>query len=529
MASWPGEAESKQGGFIARVRTKKWEKKKLPDLKRASVKKLKEALFSESNTLRFFAQRELLRKNPTPEDFSSVLVDGGAAPSTRMAALLGMAAIADPVSRNLLMKGADSKDSKIRALSFRMLGDLGDVGDSGLFDAIVAERNPHALREMLIAAVRNEVKDPVVLRFILIHANSSDPVIAHLATRAVRDLDAVDGCFSLLDDPDSKSLWPGALRVLSQVHKVEVVDGIIERRQKSDSWRFQNQSLAALGRLYLREGEWSGENPGKQPDTSGPFLYSETWEGSKKIEALFHQMERTGRIDRNFLLYEMSRNGIGIGSVFDLVQKAQTNVTMEAPAISMLLQEDSTPDFALPFLSRIMKDSKRDGGLRFQAALAMFKSTDSDAFDEAAAFYQKSENVPYAARFRPQLREAMLNGAHLEAQVDALVAKTRGSDKESGMQSWEILFQLNQKDSTAHEAKEKIAEAVAAAAAHSENSYIRLLNAIAEYRFAQGEPVVRTAFESSSSSVKSAAWKAGKAIGIYSGEAPKPPPAEPVE
>jgi putative membrane-bound dehydrogenase-like protein len=110
--------------------------------------------------------------------------------------------------------------------------------------------------------------------------------LPHVASRALIRLQAHEACFAALDavdgDPAQRA---AALRVLRNLHLPVVVDGLLERVERTQEDGLRRGLVTALIRLYFREADWDGTSWGTRPDTTGPYYKKETWSESPRIEA----------------------------------------------------------------------------------------------------------------------------------------------------------------------------------------------------------------------------------------------------
>ncbi|HRN56230.1 MAG TPA: c-type cytochrome, partial [Agriterribacter sp.] len=114
------------------------------------------------------------------------------------------------------------------------------------------------------------------------HATPNTAIIpAHLAVRALVELDAVDACVAAIGSPHSRlALW--ALRYM---HDPKAVDGLIAAYEKSQDLELKDRIRATLARLYQKEAPYDGSWWwSTRPDTHGPYYKPITWEASGKIK-----------------------------------------------------------------------------------------------------------------------------------------------------------------------------------------------------------------------------------------------------
>jgi hypothetical protein len=173
-----------------------------------------------------------------------------------------------------------------------------------------------------------------------------DPVISHLAVRALSELKASAVCLGALDSADEK-VKPGALRALYGMDEADVVDGLI-RRIDGERGELRRGILNALCRLanvdapYLSPKEWWGT----RPDTSGPVYKPVRWEQSEKIEAaLKTALDAATGEEGRWLVQRMYMTRVNFPGLVELMlAKAGADTSAKLAAIEAMFR----PDNALP-------------------------------------------------------------------------------------------------------------------------------------------------------------------------------------
>ena len=98
-----------------------------------------------------------------------------------------------------------------------------------------------------------------------------DRVIAHLAVKALVDLNSIDECIA----------------VLKRMHNPKTVDGLFKVLSTSRDEALHPEIWTTLIRLYHREGEFTVDSPkwlGTRPDTTGPYYDRQKWSESDRIQ-----------------------------------------------------------------------------------------------------------------------------------------------------------------------------------------------------------------------------------------------------
>ena len=218
------------------------------------------------------------------------------------------------------------------------LPDFTKATDETLLEQLLIENNPshrrrlEAVRELqrrgkpafdvyanqfktLRTAARNQLDrfynldDASVIQEALEAIHAEDGVTRHTAIRSLGMRGAYREAFEALDKDPSKA--PELLRVLGMMHTPEVIVGLLMRLDTAESRVLRQGILAALCRLYFREGEWNGDSWGTRPDTRGPYYQPEPWGGTPYVsQALKATLAKASSGEAGFLVKEMSRNRI---------------------------------------------------------------------------------------------------------------------------------------------------------------------------------------------------------------------------
>jgi putative membrane-bound dehydrogenase-like protein len=135
--------------------------------------------------------------------------------------------------------------------------------------------------------------------------------LPHLASRALIRLQAEEACFAALDTNSDPGTRAAALRVLRNLHRPEVVTGLMERAEQTEDADLRRGLLTALIRLYFREAEWDGSSWGTRPDTTGPYYKKATWSESPRIEAAIRRALTTASpSEARLVAAQLQRHGI---------------------------------------------------------------------------------------------------------------------------------------------------------------------------------------------------------------------------
>jgi putative heme-binding domain-containing protein len=177
-----------------------------------------------------------------------------------------------------------TKDPSIREWALRALtdrkGQLGNVPVEPIVAAF-SDPNPRVRAQAAISFGRlghADQADKLVPLTI-----DADPVVAHVAVKALVALGAADACLTAIGTGDSP-MARGALRTLREMHSEEAVSGLVGKLGTVASPELRREVLSTLIRLYYCEGKWPGDWWNTRPDTKGPYYRREEWAQTKKIE-----------------------------------------------------------------------------------------------------------------------------------------------------------------------------------------------------------------------------------------------------
>ncbi|GEO09778.1 DUF7133 domain-containing protein [Segetibacter aerophilus] len=302
LSAWDGAGYSgnPNKGFVVRAVPKDWKFKAFPDVKKLSVKKLVELLRSNNAVARLNAQQELLNrpaKDATKAAWK-IAEDKSLPLYARVAGIFTYAQAAGETGTENLLKLTEDNDVKewaLRALADRkefvknvplqpFIKALNDPSPRVQVASIIAlgrldrkEAIPALLQVKVPASFQAPEKDKEGP-----HATPNSAIIpAHLAVRALINLNAVDACVNAIGTENSTiALW--ALRYM---HDSKAVDGLIAAYRKTNDKELKNKILVTLSRLYKKEAPqeglfwWS-----TRPDGHGPYYRGMDWESSPAIK-----------------------------------------------------------------------------------------------------------------------------------------------------------------------------------------------------------------------------------------------------
>lgn len=432
ISSWEGATFTYNGpnaGYVLRVVKKNKPEVQMPDLRKnpsdeIAAEELVPFLASKSGVIRHATQRELVRRiQPARAMFAGVRVDK-TLDLMEASAKKGEMAPAYAAYWLFIITGRQwvegfgmgaQRFSKLpadwRLLEMRAIGDPTlDGGSDDLFAAGLADEDPR-VRAAAITAVRRKSRTKLASAIVPL-AGDEDPVVSHLAIRALTELKAWQVCLVALDSPPpprpettTRAVAPaaalGALRALYAIYEPAVVDGLITRLPNATG-DLRRGILNALCRLdnqdaaYLDPKEWWGT----RPDTSGPVYKPVRWQESEKIEvALKREVDSSTQEQARWLLTDMYRTKVHFPGLVELMlAKAGADTAAKLNAIEGLFRQDnSLPEEAADTLQSIASNENENPEQRAKALRFLQRGADHGAvFARAVAAF-----APLAGRDLP--------------------------------------------------------------------------------------------------------------------------------
>ncbi len=486
-ASWKGATFKYNGedvGYLVQVKPKGYQAKPLPNLKEASDDELFELMQSNSHRRRLAAQRELLARYNVPaknEEHAKALAEKRRdifekaiklaqqadtleiSPETRVAALYLATQIAIENDGSLVTsdhrgRGLGARllfefrplmdDSKVGALAIRAISDVEllapkftTTNEPSVADEYVTpyvgSKNPRTQLEAIIALGRVEPDPKVIFSTVRNRVNDAltrclgndDPVVRHTAFKALVNREAYEALFFIIDGRTaSERKRQFAFFALQRMHKPEVVNGLIERLAKEDSFSRRQGLLTALCRLYYVDGEWKGNSWGTRPDTRGPYYQPEKWELSDKIGGVLRStLASADSQESAFLLEQLQRHRIELDGTLRLaLEKAASDPKFAAAAVNMIASSNELPSEAVGLLKSTATAEGTAAEVRSQAVTALLRSTNEDAVKAALTGLTKLHAADAGgAAFKKALSEFQ-NKDQLSRQIRVLegLAKT---------------------------------------------------------------------------------------------------------
>ncbi len=388
ITSWEGATFNYNGpnaGYVLRVVKKDAPRSTVPDFTKAKPDALVKLLESPSAVIRLAAQREFIRWAAAHYTQDADAVDALHAKLMESAfanASAGKEGAAYAQALTWQQTAAFARNpgpgfdrerygdypAAVRLLIARVL----ESGQSAIND-----RDPRC-RAAAITALRRLGKVEAASDILPLVADE-DPVVSHLAVRALTELKASQVLLSALDSSDEK-VKPGALKALYWIYEPAVVDGLIARLPKAKG-ELRKGILNALCRLdnqdapYLDPKEWWST----RPDTSGPVYKPVKWNESEKIEAALKRESNSATgDDARWLVQRMYLTKVNFpGLVEQMLAACGNDTPARLTAIEGMFRSDnSLPPEGVSALADTVENDAEPPELRARALRLLQRGAD---------------------------------------------------------------------------------------------------------------------------------------------------------
>ncbi len=399
ISSWRGATFTYAGprvGYIIRVTRAGAAPSRFPDLKTAIDSRLVQYLAAPSQVLRLAAQREILRRGrkPSVREGLESLAGAGGPLAPRVAAIFTLEQLLGRESTETLVKLA--ADPAVREFALRALADRREDAASipaRPFALSLTDPNPRVRLQAAIALGR--LGKVEAARELVARTADDDPLVAHVAVKALVALTAAPACLAALG-PETPRLAPGAARALQAMHNPEAVDGLIARLADSRDVATRRLAFKALCRLDHREADYTGDWWTTRPDTSGPYYKPIAWEQTTKIErALGDALKRADSHSAGELLVELVRNKVELeGSGAVDIDLAALEPSARAVVVDILIARRSLPERTTRFLEDLALSEKETPALRARVVTGLIRHQRRSAPRLLAALGQQDTLPP---------------------------------------------------------------------------------------------------------------------------------------
>lgn len=527
QASWKGATFNWEGpdvGYIVRVSPKGYNPQPLPNSAKASEAELIQLLESPSQVRTLEAQRALLRRPGSPEMKTALLALAGDAAKplpARVAALYALTQRADKAGTAYSIVEAVSPLAADPALQRFVLRALGDAGLDGfasgkttapedLYVAGLKSADPRTRLEAIIGATRQNMRG--LGPQISTQLGDADPVVAHTAFRALAMLEASHACFAVVDDSDAPpARRTGALRALMRMHEEDVVQGLIDRLPKASSPAARSELLAALARLYFREGEWKGDSWGTRPDTRGPYYQPEAWSETPKIEAVLKAELKNGSpATLPGFINELRRNRIEFNEALQsLIAMVKSNPALLPDLVAQLSTTETIPAEGVPYLISALKDGSSGQTLAL-AVTALSKTDSKDGCLASLAVLEKLKALQ-DQDFAKKAVTSFLNAPKLENHHQLLEEQAAKLDGPASQWADAGLLALSGRKGGSPESREMSTKDITNGWANPKRR-VQILNAIEATGFHGLDDQVRASMDDPDATVAEAANRTAKSL-----------------
>ena len=505
-------------GYVIRLVAKDAKPEKVPDFKTSADGKLIEWMLSPSAVVRLAAQRELLRRGLPLAAAQGLwtLADSSQPLHARVAALFTLEqGLGSPffMLLKLAKEHPDLREFALKALADRR-EERGEVDvDEKAVAGYLDDPNPRVRIQAVIALGRlGHVESAPAL---LPMTADADPLIAHVAIKALVALNASEACLKALSDP---KLAAGASMALQAMHDPKVVAGLIRMIEIDGSKDLETRkpALKALCRLYFTEAPYeAGKWWGTRPDTSGPYYNAVTWERSEAVGgALRSAVHQADDSTRRWLLAELLKNKVDFEDTTALALKlSSTDPALKSAATDLLVGRPKLSLDAIKFLENVAT-TDADPGARAKSTRGLLRhGTQQEARESglrALALISVADNPA------PELVGAWLDyakDARHARDSGTYVKLAEGADVGKGVLGYGVLIQIGNNQKAPEGSKAESKRVLERALEKSETAP-RLLRAIALTRSMSHAPKVRAALTDSRPEVRHAAEFAARKLNI---------------
>jgi putative membrane-bound dehydrogenase-like protein len=502
-------------GYVVRVAAQGVQPEPFPDLASADDGRLVGFLGGPTAVLRLAAQRELLRRGVKPEAAKALVNLASSKASAlpgRVAAIFTLGLTDNPVAFRYLVLLADS-EPEVREFALKALGDHGPTAATvGARAAAKYLDDPDPRVRLQAATALGRFGQADRASALLPLTADADPLVAHVAVKALVALNAGEVCLKGLADP---RLANGASLALREMHTPEVVKGLFKAVDRPKDVYAARPALQALCRLYFAESPYEGKWWGTRPDTSGPYYSPTTWEGSEAIgEVLRSIIKQAESTSQRWLLGEMLKNKIDFEETTALALKlSATDPTLMSAATDLLISRPKLSLDAIKFLEKVA-------------------TTDPDPSNQARATRGLLRHVA-----QPEAKESALKALALVSEQDnpaadplgvwldytrdvrnsrdpaGLAKLAEGPDPGRGVLGYAVLIQVGENKRVPEASRSEAARVVERAWSRPETT-ARVLRAVALTKLTAYTPKVKEALGDSRTEVKLAAEFAARRLNL---------------
>jgi putative membrane-bound dehydrogenase-like protein len=304
---------------------------------------------------------------------------------------------------------------------------LAEVYQRQFADMRTSERNLIDELKELAASKTSEANSEIMR-----HLDHKDPVVAHVAIRALVSRNDPERSVLRLAEVGSQndkqpqireSLLAG-LQAMAKMHSKVVVEHLIEWLQEDSKAAKEEKQpelrqgiLAALCRLHFKEGEWKGDSWGTRPDTRGPYYQPEAWSETPKIAVtLKDALAKASPEEAAFLVKELNRNRIQFNEAQQrILELAKKDPKVLPELAAQLAGAEEIPAEAVPLLVGLVRQVGPVGPATLAQAITALSKTDSaDGVFATLAALEPLKKLPDSGKDYDAAFNAFLNAPKLE-------------------------------------------------------------------------------------------------------------------
>lgn len=299
-------------------------------------------------SIRREAALEILRRKQDPVSSLDRLLSGSASGSAEELVTVA-AGLGGGKSLDRLLHLSTLPDPALRAAAYRAIGNHPGARDHPAFAEIGRTTEPRVTAALFAALQRSHSELPGAEELAFALASHSDPELAGAAFEFLRNREAVDAAFAVLDREDRREQWPSAFALLRSFRRPDVVEALIARLRRTGDPEWRRLGLETLCRLYPVDEPRAGAD-------------------GKPISDFLREALGDHRVDRVALLTAMADAGLPVPDAESLVRLARQDLSLDAFAIASLLGAGSPlSSETLSWLEQVWQDRSRDGDLRLRA------------------------------------------------------------------------------------------------------------------------------------------------------------------
>jgi putative membrane-bound dehydrogenase-like protein len=502
-------------GYVIRLVARGVKEPKFPNLKAETDDRLVDRLgAAPSAVLRLASQRELLRRGVRPAVARSLeaLAASSKPLPGRVAAIFTLELGLGGRSVDALLKLAKTSPG-VREFALKALADRKEDAakvDAGLVSNYLGDPNPRVRLQSVVALGR--LGHPEIAPAILPLTADHDPLVAHVAVKALVALHASDACLKAMADP---KLARGASMALRAMHDPKVVDGLIRLVGTSGDLAARKPAFQALCRLYFDEAPYEGKWWGTRPDTSGPYYKAVTWEKSEIIgNALRSALGQADEATSRWLLGEMLRNKVDFEETTALAMKlASTDPALKSASTDLLIGRPKLSMEAIRFLENVAT-ADADPSMRARAIRGLLRHGSQQEARESGlrALAAISDQADPPAELVGAWLDFASDG-RLARDAGAYVKLAEGPDPGRGVLGYGVLLQVETNQRAPEGARADAKKAIERAWEKPESA-ARLLRAIGLGRNSTFAPRVRTALADGRKEVRQSAEFAARRLNL---------------